>query len=197
MSEQNWREVGRVIGLQIQLDQIKVGTSPRLYQPQVIRAVPTFTVTKDGVIAEIDGQAAIDVHHKDHPRTRNKQVNGVSFGLTSYYERMQERFGPQLSVGIAGENILVETDELLTEDDLANGVAFRSPDGTLTTIDNVYAMAPCEPFTTFCLGGVVEAPEQMREGLLFLSNGMRGFTGEILDTDTHVLQVGDTLLVKV
>jgi hypothetical protein len=198
MIERKWREVGPVIRLQIQLGPLKTGDNPRVYNPiSVLQPVAEFQVSKEGVVARIDGRRVLDVHHKHHPQTRNRELNPVSFGLTSYYRQMQQRFGAHLSHAVAGENILVETAELLREDDLTKGVAFRGADGTLTCIENVYAMAPCEPFTRFCLSDIHAEPALVKETLQFLANGTRGFSGEIDNETVHSIRLGDILLVAV
>lgn len=195
MSQFEWQEIGTVILLQVQPDMLKKGSPIRVYNPSPLRQVEHFWVNHEGVVATIDGEETLDVHHKRHVTSRNRGTNPVSFGLSSHYQKMQARFGALLQYGIGGENIIVETEQVLGEDDVIKGVAFQGSDGRFMQIDHVYAMAPCEPFTRFCLERDDNAPEVMKEALQFLAKGTRGFTGEILNQETHEIRVGDRLLL--
>ena len=72
----------------------------------------------------------MDVHHRHHPRGKNDDgTHGVSVGFTSHYRTMEERYGDHMTVGCAGENIIVETDRMVTIDDVEQGIVILNADG--------------------------------------------------------------------
>jgi len=123
-----------------------------------------------------DGAWLVDVHHRAHPCTKNEDgVHGVSLGFTSHYALMHERFGERITLGCAGENIIVETTGRITVEDLDAGVALLAPDGReLVRLDVLQVAHPCRPFTGWALGGTVEA-DVLKEQLQFLDGGTRGY----------------------
>lgn len=192
-----WRELGPIVMLQVQLKPLKEGTQHRVYKPHdALHPVDTFSFSKAGITAVIDGQQVYDAHHQSHPFSRYRQSNPVSVGLTSHYQRMQTRFGSHVTLGIAGENILVETDEVLHEDALIKGLALQGKDG-LVVLDGVFGIPPCQPFSKFCLNIPDERGETdvVKDTLQFLIGGTRGFCAEPVEVGTFTIQVGDTLWV--
>lgn len=193
MNEKDWRYIGDVTLLQLQTQPLKVGDVQRYYQPKgALRPVHHFTLTKDGITAEIAGETIVDAHHRYHPQSRNRISNPASFGFTSHYTKMQDRFGDHMYLGVAGENIIIATDEILGEDDLRDGVAFESPTGDVLISDLIFAMPPCKPFAKYCLqtDDVESEQIQVRESLQFLLNGIRGFCIEPTDEGEFELAVG-------
>lgn len=177
------RTIGTIARLQIQRSSLKTGEKPtRLYDPTPLLSVPQLSVSADGVLGAGEAGAwIVDIHHRAHPQTKNDDgLHGVSLGFTSHYAAMRERFGDRVVVGCAGENIIAEADGLFTYDELAAGVAILDPEGRERMRLKVLQVAhPCRPFTGWALGKQVE-PEELKESLQFLDNGMRGFycTGE-------------------
>ena len=172
------RELGRIVRLQIQRSSLKTGEKPRRsYDPAPLLAVDRVAVGPEGVLGEsADGAWLVDVHHRAHPRTKNEDgVHGVSLGFTSHYALMHERFGERITLGCAGENIIVETTGRITVEDLDPGVALLAPDGReLVRLDVLQVAHPCRPFTGWALGGTVEA-DVLKEQLQFLDGGTRGY----------------------
>ncbi|HEY3110829.1 MAG TPA: hypothetical protein VGL23_18875 [Chloroflexota bacterium] len=166
--------IGRVVRLQVQRSSLKVGPrEARQYDPGPITPVPALRVGPDGVLGLVDGSKPIvDVHNRQHPTSKNRDANGVSVGFTSHYLAMRARFGAHLVDGIAGENVLVETDHDYRADDLR---------GTLligwARLGELQAAEPCEPFSRFALAGQVDGPADPRvaEALRFLRHGTRGY----------------------
>ncbi len=166
------------MGLQIQRSPLKTGEKPnRVYSPAPIVPLTRLWVTQDGVLGEApDGAWLVDVHHRAHPATRNRDsANAISVGFTGHYGRMRERFGDRVTPGCAGENLLVEAAGQLTLADLEGGLAVLGPDGReRLRLEVVDVARPCRPFTGWALGRQVE-PEALKDHLRFLDGGMRGF----------------------
>lgn len=190
--------IGTVTRLQIQRGSLKRGEKPtRQYDPAPLLAVPALSVSPDGALGASPNDAEawiVDVHHRAHPRTKNDDgLHGISLGFTSHYAAMQERFGSHVAVGCAGENIIATVDRRVTYDELAGGVAILAPDGTERVRLKVLQVAhPCRPFTGWALGKTVE-PEELKQHLQFLDNGMRGFycAGE----GTGTVSLGDSVAI--
>jgi hypothetical protein len=192
------RTIGTVTRLQIQRGSLKRGAKPtRVYDPTPLLAVPALTVTPDGALGASPTDAEtwiVDVHHRAHPQTKNEDgLHGISLGFTSHYDAMRERFGDRVEVGCAGENIIANADQRLTYEELAGGVAVLSPAGEERVRLKILQVAhPCRPFTGWALGRTVE-PEELKQHLQFLDNGMRGFYCE--GEAVGVVTLGDLIAV--
>ena len=188
------RTIGTVARLQIQRGSLKSGEKPtRRYDPAPLLSVPKLNVTPEGALGAIeDGAWVVDVHHRAHPHTKNEDgLHGISLGFTSHYDAMREHFGARVVVGCAGENIIAETDDRFTYEDLVEGVAILTPEGKERVRLRVLEVAhPCRPFTGWALGKQVE-PEELKRHLQFLDGGMRGFycVGE----GTGTVSLGDQI----
>ncbi len=183
--------LGPIVRLQIQASSLKIGQFPRLrYDPSPIHAVPFLQVTSQGVRGETEaGEALLDVHHQDHPSSKNRRgENGISLGFTSHYDAMRTHFGQHLTDGIAGENILIGTDQMIGEDDLASGIVIVTAEGNQIHLTEIIPAAPCVEFSRFAL----RFPEEARpdatvtEALQFLSDGMRGYYARYHGPDARV-----------
>src|SRR5947209_4451089 len=109
-------EIGRIKLLQVQQSGLKVKQEPYgYYDPAPLLTVKSLLLHPVGVIGITpDGRRVIDVHHVEHPSSRNRKGNnGVSVGFTSHYEAMRGKFGDHVADGCAGENILVEAENIL------------------------------------------------------------------------------------
>ncbi|HXV91151.1 MAG TPA: MOSC domain-containing protein [Gemmatimonadales bacterium] len=172
------REIGPIVQLQVQRSALKTGAKPdRTYSPAPLLPVERLWVTPAGVLGgAADGSWLVDVHHRDHPASRNGDGgNGVSVGFTAHYDRMRERFGERITPGCAGENLIAHAPGVVSYDDLRHGLAVRGPDGAERLRLRVLEVArPCRPFTGWALGHRVES-DVLKESLQFLDGGMRGF----------------------
>lgn len=172
------RELGHIVHLQVQRSSLKTGEKPhRVYDPARLLNVGRLAIGPDGVLGEAaDGAWLVDVHHRAHPNTKNEDgAHGVSLGFTSHYAAMRERFGGRITLGCAGENIVVETQGRLTLEDLERGVALLDHAGhELARLEVLQVAHPCRPFSGWALGGTVES-DVLKETLQFLDDGMRGF----------------------
>ena len=180
------RLIGTIVRLQVQESSLKVGTKPRRYDPAPIQSVPALSLSPAGVVGlAANGRSIVDVHHHDHPTSKNRRgENGISLGFTGHYRAMQQRFGTHLADGSAGENILIEADRQFPVEELANGVVVEGADESLIELRPVIVAAPCVEFSRYALQFPDGArPDTMvTEALRFLDAGMRGFyatyTGE-------------------
>jgi MOSC domain-containing protein len=188
--------IATVTRLQIQRDSLKRGDKPtRVYDPTPLLSVPALNVTPDGALGgTADGTWIVDVHHRDHPYTKNEDgVHGISLGFTSHYDAMRQHFGDRVEIGCAGENIIATSARRFSYADLANGVIILSPEGQERVRLKILQVAhPCRPFTGWALGKTVE-PEELKRHLQFLDDGMRGFycVGEGVGT----VSLGDSVAV--
>jgi hypothetical protein len=193
------RLVGSIVRLQVQEVSLKVdGVRWRRYDPSGLRAVPALEVNDGGVRGwTAGGEPIADVHHRDHPAAKNRGgENGISVGFTGHYRAMRERFGDHLSDGIAGENILIATESLLTETDLAGGLVIATAAGPEIHLDDIFPAAPCVEFSRYALRYPDDArpDETVADALRFLNEGMRGYYARYRGPATRIA-AGDRVYV--
>jgi hypothetical protein len=187
------RRIGRIQLVQIQRESLKVDEgSTRYYDPTPLLTVARLQLTSDGVygIAD-DGTAIVDVHNTQHPRSRNRADNFISMGFTGHYAAMRARMGDHLTDGIAGENMIVVYDDIVTPEQLGKEVFIETQSGERIALDSVLPIPPCEPFSRYAANRSLTAPE-MKATLQFLSDGTRGFYMRIA-AETAFVQAGDTV----
>jgi hypothetical protein len=173
------RQIGTIVRLQVQVSSLKVGTKPRRYDPAPIQPVSSLSISVAGVVGLAENGATIlDVHHSDHPASKNRRgENGISLGFTGHYREMRQRFGQHLTEGSAGENILIEADRQFQVEDLAAGVVVEDTAERQLELRPVIVAAPCVEFSRYALQFPDDArPDaKVTEALRFLDAGMRGF----------------------
>jgi len=193
------RLIGTIVRLQVQESSLKVGDKPRRYDPGPIRSVPALSVSAGGVVGlGENGETIVDVHHHDHPASKNRGgENGVSLGFTAHYLAMRRRFGAHLADGIAGENILIEVDRQFSVEDLTGGVVVEGAGRKQLELRPVIVAAPCVEFSRYAL----KFPDDTRpdttvtEGLRFLDAGMRGFYATY-EGEPAVVEVGARVFLR-
>ncbi len=190
------RELGRIVRLQIQRSSLKTGEKPtRTYDPAPLLSVDRLLIGPDGALGEgPDGAWVVDVHHRAHPRTKNEDgAHGVSLGFTAHYAQMRDRFGNRITLGCAGENIIVETERRVALEDLERGVVLLSADGReVARLEVLQVAHPCRPFSGWALGGMVESAV-LKETLQFLEGGTRGYY--CAGVGSGIVGVGDRVAV--
>jgi hypothetical protein len=191
------REIGIVKQVQVQCSSLKrVTNETQIYDPAPLLVVNGLLVSSKGVIGlKSDGEKIVDVHNADHPQSKKREENGVSVGFTSHYSEMRAKYGSHLIDGIAGENILVESDKIVRLADLGKQLLFQnSVTGVLVSLAQLCVDAPCEPFSRFALQQSPPVPvATMKATLQFLHNGIRGFYATASD---GVIQAGDKVLAS-
>jgi hypothetical protein len=193
--------IGTIIRLQIQRSSLKLGERPRRwFDPTPLLEVPALALSENGVVGLPEGaDLVIDVHNREHPQTRHGQGNGISIGFTSHYARMQARFGPRIVDGIAGENILVQTEHEFRQADLPASLAIDGADG-LVRLERVRVIEPCVEFSRYALGrtglpdhDLTQVDPTVTDTLVFLRSGTRGYCATYA-TGPTTIRVGDRLL---
>ncbi|MCW2613442.1 MAG: hypothetical protein JWN08_436 [Frankiales bacterium] len=168
--------LGTVTRLQVQRSRLKPGErGARVYDPAPLLEVTALEIGPRGVRGLTPDGPVLDVHHADHPDTRNvKLVNGLSLLPRTHYARMRATYGPHVVDGAAGESLLLDTGGPWT--DLAGPLELETADGWLLLTDVVPA-PPCVEFSRFCLDDLAAAADgdAVRTALEDLDHGMRGF----------------------
>lgn len=191
--------LGPIIHLQIQKSPLKIGDKPnRRYVPDPITAVDRLIATRDGVVGFANGTELLDVHHRDHPAQKNDDGrHGISIGFTTHYAEMRERFGDHLTIGCAGENLLVETKRRYELGDVAGGLVILDREGReKARLTDVEVAHPCRPFTGFAHRNQTVEPEVLKESLAFLDGGTRGFYCTLVATrEPVIIEPGDLVAI--
>jgi hypothetical protein len=170
-----------IVRLQVQTEPLKVGRAPyRRYEPAAIEAVHRIEMSPLGVtgLAERLG-SVVDVHHVDHPRTRDqKGEGGLSVMGTGDYLRLRSRYGDHMTEGIAGETILVDAPDGLAGRDMPPELTLVTAQGSIPVTD-VRVAEPCVEFSRFCLGQEPSAlvDDEVKQALIDLDGGARGYKG--------------------
>ncbi len=192
-------EIGRIRQVQVQRSSLKVERHrSEYYDPRPLLVVSSLLLTPHGVVGiTAEGEHVIDVHNVDHPDSRNRGGgNGISIGFTSHYQTMREHFGPHLTDGIAGENILVEIEGEQRLADLERGLVIKRRDREqLIHLTRVKAATPCIEFSHFAINTrIPPSNRRIKETLQFLDKGRRGFYTTLPEQqEIAVVQAGDTL----
>jgi hypothetical protein len=184
--------IGVVARLQVQTARLKPGPqAARVYDPSPLREVEALEVGPRGCRGLRDGQWLLDVHHADHPDTRNVAlVNGLSVLSRRAEEQLASRYG--LAPGTAGDSVLLDTDHDLVLDDLLGELVLETAEGPLAVGDAMVA-APCVEFCRFALGlSVGPVGDDVTQALADLDGGARGFY--LSPRAAGVLRPGDRLV---
>lgn len=168
--------LGTVVRLQVQRSRLKPGErGARVYDPSPLLEVDALELGPRGVLGLVGDERVLDVHHADHPDSRNvKLVNGLSLLPRAHAERMRAAYGPHLVDGAAGESLLLDTAGPWAA--LEGPLELEVDGGWLVLTDPVPA-PPCVEFSRFCLDDLAAAAdgEAVRNALAVLADGTRGF----------------------
>lgn len=196
------RQIGQIKQVQVQRASLKRGMKPhRYYDPAAIQVVEYVLLAPEGVVGVTEeGERILDIHNSTHPESKNVDgVNGISLGFTSHYRAMRAKFGSHLWDGIAGENILVETEEEVVLETLGERVAVRDQEsGALFYLEQLEVAAPCVEFSQFALNEQGPVPaEMLSDALIFLNDGQRGFYATFTGEKPFALRAGDGIFVGI
>lgn len=189
--------LGEIVRLQVQIASLKVGErGHRHFDPSPIRSLSSIQLSEGGVMGEdVNGEPIVDVHHRDHPVSKNsKGKNGISVLFTSHYDLMRRQFGDHIGDGIAGESILVACARQVSQDDLQRGLIVVTTQGSQAHLRDFLVAEPCVEFTGFALGGGGAEPSnrEVAAALPALRAGMRGFYARF-DGDATTVSIGDAV----
>jgi hypothetical protein len=160
--------IGTVVRLQVQRSRLKPGEKhQRVYDPTPLLEVDALQVTPRGVVGP---GGLLDVHHADHPDTRNVKLrNGLSVMTRPRYDALRASYGSHLVDGIAGESLLLDAG-----DDLSGALVLETDEGELDLVGT--AAPPCVEFSRFVLGrGLGDTGPEVLAAMAALDGGARGF----------------------
>jgi hypothetical protein len=193
------RLLGPLVRLQIQTASLKRGAKPdQWYDPAALLEAESLSLDWRGAsIPDPAGGAQLDVHHLDHPETKQSPgENALSVGFTGHYARMRARFGARAAAGVAGENLIVDCAEAVPLEEVRDGLVLRSAaTGRSLALRNASVAHPCRPFSLFLLGGGAE-PEALKAALQFLDGGTRGFYFVAEDGEPFLARLGDEVYAR-
>lgn len=182
--------IGAIVALQVQRTGLIENNH---YDPKPLLAVDELAVAANGVLGASDGGWVLDVHSAAHPDGTGRRP--LSIGFTSHYDHMRTRFG-ELALGAAGENIVVETDRMFTEPELAGGLTVRGADHPDVTLASPKVARPCRQFSNFLLGSS-DDPDKTNEARKFLDEGVRGYICGIQHVEGYArIRVGDEVWLE-
>ena len=187
--------LGKIVRLQIQRSRLKLGEKPdQYYDPSALIVVNELHLTPKGAFAIVNGEMILDIHHTDHPRTRNSNdANDLSIGFTSHYQAMRKRYGDHLFDGCAGENILVAVSTREDLATLASGLLIQNGDAaSAVRLTDLMVALPCAPFSKFAAKS--DDPQTVKGALQFLDDGTRGFYCVVNQEAT--IRVGDDVFIN-
>jgi hypothetical protein len=193
------RLLGPIVGLQVQRSSLKVidGAS-KWYDPAPLLAVGAVCLSEDGVVGCLsDGRELVDVHNRRHASTKHGGPNGISLGFTAHYASMRAQFGAHLTDGLAGENILIQTDGTVSPEDVGDVLVIETQAGGCIRLEHIVAAEPCLPFTRYALRCERDAPQDpvVTESLRSLRFGRRGFYATYLGVPATV-RCGDRVFAS-
>jgi len=195
------RELGKVKLVQIQPSGLIIETpSGDFYDASRRVEVERLLITPLGIEATLeDGKHVLDIHHINHPDKAYDKKDLVSIGFTSHYEAMRARFGEHMLDGIAGENIIIESDREIWMDDLGQKIAIENLEtGQQVLLDLVKFAKPCNEFSHFAANSQHEKLQaaDLKSTLQFLNNGRRGFLLILSNgQERATVQLGDRVFV--
>ncbi len=179
--------IGTVVALQVQRSRLKP-LPAKLYDPAALAPVAALEVgPRGGTGITADGERVLDVHHADHPDSRNRRLaNGVSLMSLDAYTALRQRYGDHLVDGIAGESLLL--DGVLP---VTGQVVLETGEGELR-LTAVQPIPPCVGFTCFCLRRAgLDTDDEVLTTLEALGGGARGCASPVVGAG--VVHVGARL----
>lgn len=167
----DWVEVGQIVKLQVHRRRQRHGTEYRL---DSLAEVSAMRLTADGPIG-FDGVSwVVDSHHRHHPEgATHGPGRALSIGFTSHYQNIWNRFTP-IPLGAGGENLIVSSDEVVSQAELDGGIRIGTPLASVR-ISDAKAAEPCVPFTRLVTGRAEASARELAGDRERLRHGIRGF----------------------
>ncbi len=167
----DWVEVGQVVKLQIHRRHQR---DEGIYRLDPLAEVSTLRLTPNGPIGFDGNSWIVDCHHRYHPQaSTHRPGRALSIGFTSHYEDIWKRFTP-IPLGASGENVIVSSDEVISEAELDGGIRIGTPEASVMVAGPKVA-EPCVAFTRLVTGRAEASASDLAEDRERLRNGIRGF----------------------
>lgn len=167
----DWVEVGQVVKLQIHRRHQR---DEGIYRLDPLAEVSTLRLTPNGPIGFDGNSWIVDCHHRYHPQaSTHRPGRALSIGFTSHYEDIWKRFTP-IPLGASGENVIVSSDEVISESELDGGIRIGNPRASIL-VSNAKVAEPCVAFTRLVTGRAEASAQELAEDRERLRNGIRGF----------------------
>ena len=190
MSE--WTTVGEITLVQIQRSRLMV--DQQFHADELVQA-ERLRLTPDGVFGLISGAWVLDRHHRQHPDADHWNENrALSVGFTSHYEHMWDLFR-RTSAGSAGENVLVEADEMVAAGEIAGGIRIETA-GAVIELAGAEIAEPCVGFTRFMTQRREADATDLQAELENLRQGVRGYVLSLQGLDFVEIGPGDKLSIQ-
>jgi len=184
-----WKLVGEIVLLQTQTHAM---TGAGGYDISALRTNPKLRLTADGAFGMYDGGWIMDRHHLHHPESKYWHAEDVlSFGFTSHYAHMESMFRP-VPLGIGGENVIVNTDEIVTLPEIAGGLRIEGGAG-VNEFHSPSVAEPCVEFSRFMSQQPTATAHEIKPFREKLRHGVRGFVVGVEDGQPFEVEVGDTV----
>jgi hypothetical protein len=135
--------------------------------------------------------SVMDVHHREHPRTRDRKgVGGVTVMGTGDYARLRADYGDHLTEGLAGETILVDAPAGLARRPMPPQITVLTVGGAVV-LSRLRAADPCVEFSRYCLRQEPSptVDDAVRLALVDLDDGARGYRA--VADGSGVIALGD------
>jgi len=188
----DWKYVGEIALLQMQL---YVMTRRGAYDLRALVEADKLRLTSDGLYGLSHDAWIVDRHHRHHPGAKRWHPSKVlSFGFTSHYDHMWSVFR-KTPLGHAGENVIVETSEMLTIEDIAGGMMIETRDGSIT-FSSPEVAEPCVEFTRYLTDRSDADAGELTPWREKLRNGVRGYVVGIDSPNPFEVSPGDRLSVR-
>jgi hypothetical protein len=185
--------LGTVARLQVHPDFV---LQDERYDPGRLLVTDRVSVTDGGVVGRREESWVVDVHHAAYPGRSAGRPRPVSVGFTPAYDKMRGRFGETAALGVAAENIIVDTTRMPSIDDLRSGLIVRNAAGLELTLGEAMVATPCREFTSYLLGLPYKAEEaEISVDRDFLRNGMRGYIFTADAKEPFEINLGDKVFV--
>jgi hypothetical protein len=184
--------LGPVLRLQIKRARLTRHDGGReFFDPSHLLETDVYRLTTEGAMGRAVDGWLLDRHHRAHPENPiPNPKRALSIGFSAHYRAMAERFGTA-PLGIAGENVIVDSEHPVTIDMIGGGIEIETGDGAVVLLDPAVA-EPCVPFTRFMMQQPDATLDELKPDREFLRRGMRGYVvGLDSLTGSAVVRPGD------
>ncbi|WP_420612343.1 hypothetical protein [Candidatus Spongiisocius sp.] len=190
----DWVEVGQVVKLQIHRRHLR-DLDGGEYRLDPLAEVSTLRITADGPIGFDGASWIVDCHHRYHPQaSSHRRARALSIGFTSHYEDIWKRFTP-IPLGAGGENLIVSSDEVISEGELDGGIRIGTPQASIL-VSGAKVAEPCVAFTRLVTGRSEASAHELADDREHLRNGIRGFVMPLDGIDLFDVVPGSPVAIR-